>query len=184
MKTVYSALKLASLIPSLLKLLLIRIVYASSLSINYDAILFNNFDIFIRRRGKIIIERNFRARKGLSLLADGGTIHIGAGCFMNNYCSINALANITIGNETIFGEGVKIYDHNHAIDSSLSPQKHEFNCAEVSIGSNCWIGSNVVILKGVNICNNVIIGAGAVVSKNISEPGIYVPGITELRKIR
>ncbi len=38
---------------------------------------------------------------------------IGDNVFMNNYCSINCLDEIEIGENTLFGEGVKLYDHNH-----------------------------------------------------------------------
>lgn len=53
-------------------------------------------------------------RKGFSLvIEDGAFVTIGDGCFFNNYCSINAKKRIDIGNNCLFGENVKIYDHNH-----------------------------------------------------------------------
>lgn len=49
-----------------------------------------------------------------------------------------------------------------------------FSSSEISIGDNCWIASNVVILKGVNIGNNVVIGAGCVIYKDIPDHTIVI----------
>ena len=43
----------------------------------------------------------------------------------------------------------------------------------VTVGSECLIGSGTVILQGINICDNVVIGAGSLVRESISEPGVY-----------
>jgi teichuronic acid biosynthesis glycosyltransferase TuaG len=90
--------------------------------------------------------------------------------FFNNYCSINCLGKITIGANTLFGEGVKIYDHNHEYaykEGQLKVERDKFKIDEVNIGSNCWIGSNVTILKGVTIGDNTIIGAGNLIYKSV-----------------
>jgi UDP-3-O-[3-hydroxymyristoyl] glucosamine N-acyltransferase len=44
----------------------------------------------------------------------------------------------------------------------------------VNIGDNCYIGTNAVIREKINICSDVVIGAGGVVVKDITEPGVYV----------
>ena len=92
---------------------------------------------------------------------------------MNNYCSINCLENIEIGENTLFGEGVKIYDHNHQY-SSEKIEHQKFTTAPVKIGKNCWLGSNVIILKGVTIGDNVILGAGCVIYKDIPANSIVI----------
>ena len=98
------------------------------------------------------------------------------GVFMNNYCSINCLDSITIGSHTLFGEGVKIYDHNHlyTFNDQLNVSHKEFSTAPVYIGENCWLGSNVTVLKGVTIGANTIIGAGCVIHKNIPANSIII----------
>ena len=99
---------------------------------------------------------------------------IGENVFFNNYCSVNCLGNISIGDNTLLGEGVKIYDHNHkyVFDKGLKVEREQFNISEVSIGKNCWIGSSVTILKGVSIGDNVIIGANCLIYKSIPENSI------------
>lgn len=102
-------------------------------------------------------------------VGNNATVTIGNRVFMNNFCSINALESIEIGENTLFGEGVKIYDHNHAYTHSpeFTISHTEFTKKAVKIGKNCWLGSNVVVLKGVTIGDNVIVGAGCVVYQDV-----------------
>lgn len=131
-----------------------------------------NFSIRVRNGGAFKFER-MRARDGFRVFCDGGAVAIGDGCFFNNGCSLNSMAGVTIGRSTLFGENVKIYDHDHALGHGYFPRKDSFEKAAVSIGSNCWIGSNVVILKGVTIVDGVTVAAGAVVTKSILQSGVY-----------
>ena len=110
-------------------------------------------------------------RKNLSIMIDkGGKIYIGKDCFFNNYCSLNANEGITIGDNSIFGENVKIYDHNHRFsDRSKLVKEQGFSNEKVVIGSNCWIGSNVTILKGTQVGNGCVVGAGTVVSGTVPD---------------
>ena len=103
-----------------------------------------------------------------------GKIKIGRNCFFNHGCSLNSLKSITIGNDCIFGENVKMYDHNHNYQSGELIRKQGYKCAEIVIGNNCWIGSDVVILPGVTIGDNVVIGAGTIVTKNIKNNSTIV----------
>lgn len=120
-------------------------------------------------RNRIEIGKGISFRRGLSVFIEKkGKVRIGENCFFNNYCSINSHLNIKIGDNCIFGEGVKIYDHNHIfINKEIPIANQGFNIATVKVGNNCWIGSNVIILKGVEIGDNVVIGSGCLIYKNI-----------------
>lgn len=109
-------------------------------------------------------------RKGFSLVIEkGAKVEIGDGCFFNNNCSINALGDIVIGKNCLFGENVKIYDHNHVFkNSDILIKEQGYKYGKVFIQENCWICSNVVILKNVIIESNSVIGAGCVISENIA----------------
>ena len=73
----------------------------------------------------------------------------------------------------MFGEGVKIYDHNHKFSTDpVKVEKGAFTTAPVRIGRNCWIGSNVTILKGVTIGDNVIIGTHCLIHQSIPSNSI------------
>lgn len=99
-----------------------------------------------------------------------GSVQIGNHCFFNRNCSMTALGRITIGNDCIFGENVKIYDHNHKTeDVGLLYRKQGYSVGCVEIGSNVWVGSDVIILPNVRIGNNVVIAAGSIVTKDVSD---------------
>lgn len=122
-------------------------------------------------------------RDGFHLLVEkSGKVIIGNRVFFNNFCSINAMLSVTIDDDCIFGENVKIYDHNHCYqDRSQSISKQGFSTAAIQIGRNCWIGSQVTILKGVTIGDNSIIGAGVVVYQDVPENSIILSN-GEIRK--
>ena len=81
---------------------------------------------------------------------------------------------------SIFGEGVRIYDHNHRFSNYVKPIIEQgYNVKSVHIGENCWIGSNCVILPGANIQSDSIIGAGCVISEDIPR-GMIVTSNREL----
>ena len=116
------------------------------------------------------VGKNFSFRNNFSLrIKETGKIIIGENVFFNNGASLNAIKEIRIGNNCIFGENVKIYDHNHKYkDDSMLISKQGYSSKTIIIGDNCWIGSNVVILPGVKIGSNSVIGAGCIIYKDIS----------------
>lgn len=127
--------------------------------------------------GKLYVGKGTTWRKGFSLMiAPNGKVSIGDNCFFNNNCSINSLEDVSIGDGCIFGEGVKIYDHNHRFADFSVPLKREgYSTSNVTIGNRCWIGSNVLILKGANIGDNCVIGAGCIISGNIESGTLVKP---------
>ncbi|MDY6024641.1 acyltransferase [Bergeyella zoohelcum] len=116
---------------------------------------------------KVTIGEKLELRNHCSIrVGKDATLSIGNNVFMNNGCSVNCLEKIEIGENTLFGEGVKLYDHNHEY-SSEKVERKKFKKAPIKIGKNCWLGSNVVVLKGVTIGDNSTIGANVTVYKDI-----------------
>lgn len=70
---------------------------------------------------------------------------------------------ILIGSGSSIGPNVCIYDHNHRFDKT-GHKKNEFRDSPIIIGKNVWIAANCSILKGAQIGENCIIGAGCVIS--------------------
>lgn len=113
-------------------------------------------------------------RRGFSIVAKGD-IYIGNNVFFNNYCSINAMESVIIGDDCIFGENVHIYDHNHVYTTINVPiRKSGYSSSPVIIGRNCWVGSNCIILKGVKIGDNCVIGSGVIVYDDIPSDTIVL----------
>ena len=118
--------------------------------------------------GKSLKLGKVRTRGGLKINVDKKAHCAIEGAFFNYGCSISCLHSIKIGKNCIFGENVKIYDHNHIFKKANIPfSKQGFKTKEIVIGNNVWIGSNCVILKGVCIGDNVVVGANCVISENI-----------------
>ena len=107
--------------------------------------------------------KHFHFRKRLGINIDGGKLIIGDRVFFNNDCSINSHEKIIIGDDTLIGENVKMYDHNH-IFNDIGVEPHKFKSQEIVIGKKCWICSNVTILKGTVIGDGAIISAGTIVN--------------------
>lgn len=89
--------------------------------------------------------------------------------------TISCLGQISIGENCILGEGMKLFDHNHEYTKNpFSVSKTDFSIGKIIIGNNVWTGANVVILKDVIIGNNVIIGAGCVIHKDVPSNSIII----------
>jgi acetyltransferase-like isoleucine patch superfamily enzyme len=96
----------------------------------------------------------------------GKNITIGKNVFFNTGCSFQDRGGITIGNGTMIGMNVTIATLNHGL--SLDTRNTTYP-SPVVIGENVWIGSNATILPSVNIGNNSVVAAGAVVTKDVPE---------------
>lgn len=109
------------------------------------------------------------------MIGSNAKVHIGNRVFFNNYCSVVSLDDIYIGDDCIFGENVKIYDHNHRFDVKDKRKAEQgFKTDAVIIKDNCWIANNVVILKGVTIGENSVIGAGCIVNKDVAANSVML----------
>lgn len=104
-----------------------------------------------------------------------GELIIGNQVFFNNFCSITCFHSITIGNNCQFGEGVKFYDHNHLYNNTDKPINQQgYSKGSIRIGDNCWLGSNVIVLKDVEIGDNVVVGAGCIIHKSIPSNTVVI----------
>ncbi len=98
---------------------------------------------------------------------DYGThISIGKNFFANYNCTIIDVAKVTIGDNCQFAPNVSIYTAGHPLHPEIRNTLYEYGI-HVTIGNNVWIGGNSVVLPGVNIGDNCVIGAGSVVTKDI-----------------
>lgn len=142
--------------------------------IKMKILLINNF------KKNVTIDRTVNFRKNFIInCSTKGTIVIGKNCFFNNDCSINAHYLIEIGDDCIFGEGVKIYDHNHVFNRNGKKIADQgFSCSKVKIGNNCWFGSNVIILAGADIGDNIVIGAGCIIN-SVIQSNMIVKNVTQ-----
>ncbi|PJG83633.1 sugar O-acetyltransferase [Caviibacterium pharyngocola] len=103
----------------------------------------------------------------------GVYIEVGERFFANYNCTILDSGGVKIGDDVLFGPNVSLYTVNHPLDVELRNTGVEYG-KPILIGNNVWIGGSSVILGGVTIGDNVVIAAGAVVTKNIPANSLVV----------
>ncbi len=109
------------------------------------------------------------------ILVDYGyNIHIADGVFLNYGCVFLDVCSISIGAKTQIGPGVQFYTADHPRDPEARRAGQEFG-SPIVIGANVWIGGHAIILPGIIIGDDAIIGAGSVVTRNVAA-GTHVAG--------
>ena len=103
----------------------------------------------------------------------GHHVHFGKGVYANFNLTLVDDTHIYVGDATMFGPNVTIATAGHPILPELRAQGYQYN-APVRIGKNCWIGAGVVIVPGITIGDNVVVGAGSVVTKDLPDNCIAV----------
>ena len=98
----------------------------------------------------------------------GSHIEVGKNFFANYNCTIIDVAKVKIGDNCMLAPNVAIYTAGHPIHPATRNSGYEYG-KEITIGDNVWIGGNTIICPGVRIGNNVVIGAGSVVTKDIPD---------------
>ncbi|WP_018262804.1 sugar O-acetyltransferase [Methylobacterium sp. WSM2598] len=93
-------------------------------------------------------------------------IRLGRGVFLNFNCVILDVCPVEIGEATQVGPGVQILAADHPRDPALRRAGLETG-RPVRIGANCWIGGGALILPGVTIGDDAIVGAGSVVTRDV-----------------
>lgn len=123
------------------------------------------------------IEPTFRCDYGFN-------IHAGKGLFMNFDCVILDVCEVRIGASCFMGPGVHLYTATHPIEAGARCAGREFG-KPITIGDRVWIGGRSVVLPGVRIGDEAVIGAGSIVTSDVP-PRTLVAGnpAREIRRIR
>lgn len=106
------------------------------------------------------IEPPFHANWG------GKHVHFGKNVYANFGLTMVDDTHIYVGEATMFGPNVVVATAGHPILPELREKAYQYN-SSVRIGRNCWLGAGVLVLPGVTIGDNTVIGAGSVVTKDI-----------------
>jgi maltose O-acetyltransferase len=125
----------------------------------------------------------------------GDNIALGHRVFINVNCTIVdvkrdktnennehlSYGKISIGHDCLIGPNVQLLAVSHDVDPQVRLEKYNY-ADDIIIGNNVWLGGGVIVLAGVTIGDNAVIGAGSVVSKNVDEQSFYAGN--PARKIR
>ena len=102
----------------------------------------------------------------------GANIHLGERVFFNFNCVVLDVAEVTIGDFTLFGPSVQIYTATHPMNPQV---RRELEAARpIRIGSDVWVGGGAILCPGVTIGSRSVIGAGSVVTRDIPEGVVAV----------
>lgn len=96
----------------------------------------------------------------------GKNVHFGKGVYANFNLTLVDDTHIYVGDYTMLGPNVVLATAGHPILPELRPLAYQYNMP-VYIGKNCWLGAGVIVLPGITIGDNTVIGAGSVVTKDI-----------------
>ena len=96
----------------------------------------------------------------------GHHVHFGKNVYANFNLTLVDDTHIYVGDYTMLGPNVVIATAGHPILPELREQGYQYN-APVRIGKNCWLGAGVIVLPGITIGDNVVVGAGSVVTKDL-----------------
>jgi maltose O-acetyltransferase len=95
----------------------------------------------------------------------GTNIELGERVFFNFNCVVLDVCRVRIGSFTLFGPAVQIYAATHPLEAKLRRTRELGK--PVEIGDDVWVGGGAIILPGVHIGSNAVIGAGSVVTRDI-----------------
>jgi maltose O-acetyltransferase len=113
----------------------------------------------------------------------GANMILGHGVFFNFNCVVLDVAQVKIGDGTLFGPNVQIYTATHPMDWQERAKGLEFG-KPITIGSHVWVGGGAIFCPGVSVGDRTVIGAGSVVTKDIPSD-VFAAGnpCKEIRKL-
>lgn len=113
------------------------------------------------------IEPPFHANWG------GHHVHFGKNVYSNFNLTLVDDTHIYVGDYTMFGPNVTVATAGHPILPQLRQRGLQYNMP-VHIGKNCWIGAGAILVPGVTIGDNVVVGAGSIVTKDLPDNVVAV----------
>ncbi len=168
--------------------------YATIAQLHPDASVSTNGSIINHRKDKSLISvgKHTNIQGELLIMEYGGCINIGEYCYIGDGSRIWSGKKVSIGNRVLISHNVNIHDNiAHPLDAGdrhkdflhiflKHPQERvDYRAAEIVIGDDVWIGFNATILKGVTIGNGAIIGACAVITKDVPPNAVVVGSNTQ-----
>lgn len=162
-----------SVLYSFIRLHVMKIFHGRNLRFQLVERFSPNVVLEMEKGAKVTLGKRVRAHSGCKIKArKGAVLEIGNDVHLNYNCIIVCRKHISIGEGTEFGPSVYIYDHDHDYKSGLKQQL--FKEGDITIGKNCWIGANTIILRGVNIGDNCIVAAGSVITKDLPQNSVVM----------
>lgn len=134
--------------------------------------------LFITWPHQVSVGRNCILEEGIRFKFDGiwqpgPSIRLLDEVFIGTGCEFNIRKGMLIGHHSNIASGCRFIDHDHGTDSHQRMGSQQGYEKAIVLGNDVWLGCNVVVLKGVNIGDGAVVGAGAVVTKSIAPNEIW-----------
>jgi len=127
--------------------------------------------------GRVRLGRNLYLYRDLYLETQGdGEIDIASGVVISRGVHLVAFARVEVGAGSMIGEYASIRDANHRFGCQDSLRQSGHTARPIRIGANVWIGRGVTVLGGVSIEDGAVVGANAVVTRDVPA-GSVVAGV-------
>jgi acetyltransferase-like isoleucine patch superfamily enzyme len=133
--------------------------------------------VVTQRGGSIEIRQDSWSRPGTTIVSFGGTVEIGERVGLGTNCILYGDGGISVGANSGIGPNTIVIANSHNRDDLATPFYDQgVTALGITIGRDVWIGGNCSILDGVTIGDQAIVGAGAVVTKDVP-PRAIVAGV-------
>ena len=146
-----------------------------------------------RRFNKFIVTRQLASVGSNCAVDESVTVYNGENIVIGNNIVLNKgvilqsceEATIKIGNDVTLSYGVKVITGNLSLNETIISKERVHNSNNIIIGDYVWIGTNSIILPGVEIAGNIIIAAGSIVTKSLTESNYIYAGCpaSKIKKI-
>ena len=161
----------------------VTIQHLNKVSCGENLIIEDNVFINALSKSGIDLGSNVTIQRGSIFVCTGVIRNLGKGIKIGNNVGLNARVylggqgGIEIGENVIIGPDVKIFSENHIFEKMEMPIKDQGETRKgVKIGNDCWLGSNSIILDGVDLGDGCVVAAGSVVTKSFTE-NLVIGGI-------
>ena len=152
-----------------------KMLFAKNSKFSMFIRVFSRVNFQVNKKGSFTFGRGVAIGSGTTVtVRNGAKLVLGKMVSFNADCKVACHEKIGIGDYTIFGPNVLIYDHDHIFDAQSGVRKKEYVTSPVKIGKHCWIGGGAIILRGTVIGDNCVIGAGTVVKGEYPDGSLIV----------
>ncbi len=132
--------------------------------------------ITVRRGyGRVVVGKWVHVGAGTAIRCHEGTLRIGDKCIFGRHDSVNCYLDVEIGPATLLADHVYVSDFDHRFDDVDRPVKDQgIAKARVRIGADVWLGTKATVSRGVAIGDGAVVGANAVVTRDLPSYSVAV----------